>query len=247
MTVVKTRFVARHHCGTVSIFVICDVMNNFFCGVEPIEMANISVAVLNGSTAWQSDGRVFLTRMRGRRISIWIYFKLAIMRVKNLSKAWAFGERRSRECRVAGNHRRFFHGDRIMGLYDINRLLNVNDDTLGGRLATARDCAGMDLADLASIAGVPVAKLRSWEADRSEADARSLGLVADSLGVCRQWLMTGNGRGPDEEDNGGDAEDDMLLVMRRELDRLTHMYQETGSMIEILHRRIGDLEQRSSR
>ncbi|MGV2107513.1 hypothetical protein ACQZ4X_15755 [Agrobacterium vitis] len=59
-------------------------------------MANISVAVLNGSTAWQSDGRVFLTRMRGRRISIWIYFKLAIMRVKNLSKAWAFGERRSR-------------------------------------------------------------------------------------------------------------------------------------------------------
>ncbi|MCE6077957.1 hypothetical protein [Agrobacterium vitis] len=46
-------------------------------------MSDISVAVLNGSTAWQSDGRVFLTRMRGRRISIWIYFKLAIMRVKN--------------------------------------------------------------------------------------------------------------------------------------------------------------------
>jgi len=131
-----------------------------------------------------------------------------------------------------------------MGLYDINRLLDVNDDTLGGRLATARDCAGLGLADLATLVGIPVAKLRSWEADRCEADSKSIGIVADSLGVCPRWLMTGNGRGPDEDE---DFEDEMLQVMRRELDRLTQMHQQTGSMIETLNRRIGDLEQRSVR
>ncbi|MDQ0456016.1 helix-turn-helix domain-containing protein [Rhizobium paknamense] len=127
-----------------------------------------------------------------------------------------------------------------MARYDLNLLLNINDDTLGGRLSAARDAAGIDLSTLALLAGVPVQSLKAWEADRCEADPHGLADVAEALGVCGTWLATGEGAGPDEDRASGS----MIPVMRQELTRLMKMYEETGSMIEKLHQRIDDLEQR---
>ncbi|MGG7517607.1 helix-turn-helix transcriptional regulator [Allorhizobium undicola] len=127
-----------------------------------------------------------------------------------------------------------------MARYDLNRLLEIDDDTPGGRLAAARDAAGIDLATLSLLAGVPMQCLKAWEADRCEADPSGLDHVAGVLGVTGEWLATGVGSEPDQ---CGDAS--TLTVMRRELQRLVNMYEETGAMIETLHQRIRDMEQRS--
>lgn len=127
-----------------------------------------------------------------------------------------------------------------MAQYDLNLLLNINDDTLGGRLSAARDAAGMDCATLALMSGIPLHCLKAWEADRCEADVHALAPLAKVLGVSRNWLETGEGEGPDDNDDM-----DMLHLARMELDRLMEMYQETGHQIEKLHRRIEDLQRRA--
>jgi transcriptional regulator with XRE-family HTH domain len=69
-------------------------------------------------------------------------------------------------------------------------------DTLGGRIAHAREAQGLSLAQAARRLGVKSTTLRSWELDHSEPRANRLAMLAGFLGVSPSWILTGVGRGP---------------------------------------------------
>ena len=77
-------------------------------------------------------------------------------------------------------------------------VLPAMEDTLGGRLAHARDDAGMSLEKLARAVNMHPATINYWEADRAAPSAESLEALAKALNVSTLWLKTGFGNGPDE-------------------------------------------------
>jgi transcriptional regulator with XRE-family HTH domain len=72
--------------------------------------------------------------------------------------------------------------------------------TLGDRLVTARDSAGLSQVELATQLGVKVETLDAWENDRKEPRANRLQMLTGLLGVSLRWLLTGVGDGPEIED-----------------------------------------------
>ena len=70
------------------------------------------------------------------------------------------------------------------------------DDTLGGRLVSARDAAGLSTAQLARRIGVKSETLSCWENDRDEPRANRLVTLAGVLNVSPTWLLCGSGEGP---------------------------------------------------
>ncbi|MDH4442769.1 MAG: helix-turn-helix transcriptional regulator [Rhizobium sp.] len=117
------------------------------------------------------------------------------------------------------------------------RMTDSSDDTLGGRLSTARDSAGLSLADVANRVGVRKDSLLSWEADRAEPRPSKLIDLAGILGVSPMWLMTGLGAGPIEE--SGDLP---LEALRMQLQRLTDAHRESGRLIADIARQIDRYE-----
>ena len=70
------------------------------------------------------------------------------------------------------------------------------DDTLGGRLVSARETKGLSTAQLARRIGVKTESLRAWEDDRDEPRANRLVTIAGVLDVSPTWLLSGGGDGP---------------------------------------------------
>ena len=68
--------------------------------------------------------------------------------------------------------------------------------TLGKRIARARDGAGLSSAQLARRVGVKTATLSNWETDKSEPRANKLMALAGMLNASLTWLVTGRGDGP---------------------------------------------------
>ena len=73
---------------------------------------------------------------------------------------------------------------------------NKKPNSLGKRIAYARDGAGLSSAQLARRMGVKTATLSNWEADASEPRANKLVTLAGMLNVSLTWLVTGKGEGP---------------------------------------------------
>lgn len=71
--------------------------------------------------------------------------------------------------------------------------------TLGDRITAAREQAGISPAEAARRLGVRAATYQAWEADGSEPRANRLQMLSGLLGVSLRWLMTGEGDGPDPE------------------------------------------------
>ncbi len=69
-------------------------------------------------------------------------------------------------------------------------------DTLGGRITSARDLAGLTLEEAASRVGVTAETLAEWESDRSEPRANKVMTLAGILGVSPAWLISGAGEAP---------------------------------------------------
>ena len=84
-------------------------------------------------------------------------------------------------------------------------------DTIGGRIARAREAAGFSVAQAARRLGVKTVTWQSWENDRSEPRANRLLMMAGALNVSPTWLLSGYGDGPHE------AVDDEVQVLRQEL------------------------------
>lgn len=93
-----------------------------------------------------------------------------------------------------------------------------DEATLGDRLTTAREAAGLSLPHLAAGLGVREATLAGWEADQAEPRAVYLSRIAGMLGVTLSWLLTGSGRGPAAP--GATADADSLAAQVAELRRL---------------------------
>ncbi|MDX1499635.1 MAG: helix-turn-helix domain-containing protein [Woeseiaceae bacterium] len=82
------------------------------------------------------------------------------------------------------------------------------DDTLGGRIVTARETERMTTAQLARRLGVKTETLSAWESDRSEPRPNQLVRISGMLNVSPTWLLTGEGESPSE----GMTETDMMQM-----------------------------------
>ncbi|MGV8936919.1 MAG: helix-turn-helix domain-containing protein [Allorhizobium sp.] len=107
------------------------------------------------------------------------------------------------------------------------------DDTLGGRLSTARDSAGIEMNALANQLGVKRETMQAWESDRSAPRPSRLVNLAGILGVSPMWLMTGNGQGPSDS-----AEGQPLDALRSQIVKLSDMHQESGRLLSELTRQV---------
>lgn len=97
------------------------------------------------------------------------------------------------------------------------------DDTLGGRIVSARETAGLTTAQLARRLGVKSATLQNWETDRAEPRSNKLFMLAGLLNVSPTWLINGLGAAPSDEIavNGDQAAlREQLIDMRNQLERL---------------------------
>ncbi|MEQ8400569.1 MAG: helix-turn-helix transcriptional regulator [Roseitalea porphyridii] len=97
------------------------------------------------------------------------------------------------------------------------------DDTLGGRIVSAREAAGLTTAQLARRLGVKSATLQNWETDRAEPRSNKLFMLAGLLNVSPTWLINGLGAAPSDEIavNGDQAAlREQLIDMRNQLERL---------------------------
>jgi HTH-type transcriptional regulator, cell division transcriptional repressor len=104
---------------------------------------------------------------------------------------------------------------------------DAGDDTLGGRLSSARDAAGITVELLAGQLGVRKETILAWESDRSEPRPSRLVKIAGIFGVSPLWLMTGTGEGPGEL-----SDERALQALKTELARLQSAYQEMGRLVE---------------
>jgi HTH-type transcriptional regulator, cell division transcriptional repressor len=121
--------------------------------------------------------------------------------------------------------------------HEITVFSEENDDTLGGRLSSALDAAGISAESLANQLGVREETVVAWESDRSEPRPSRLVDIAGILGVSPMWLMTGAGEGP------GELNDERVLeAVRIELGRLQSAYQEIGRLIDTTSQQIEKLD-----
>lgn len=89
--------------------------------------------------------------------------------------------------------------------------LDDQSDTIGGRIARAREAAGLTVAQAARRLGVKTATWQGWENDRAEPRSNKLQMIAGAFGVSPAWLLGGYGAGPTE------AVGDEVQLLRREL------------------------------
>ncbi|WP_174800858.1 helix-turn-helix domain-containing protein [Martelella limonii] len=87
------------------------------------------------------------------------------------------------------------------------------DDTLGGRLLSAREGAGLSLVTVAEQLGVDPSSLRNWECDRSEPSIDRLVRLAAILNVRPFWLITGDTEG-DCAESERNATDRVMAINR---------------------------------
>jgi transcriptional regulator with XRE-family HTH domain len=111
-----------------------------------------------------------------------------------------------------------------------------DSDTLGGRLSRTRDALGLSVAVLARRVGVKPATILAWESDRSEPGVERLALVAGVLDVNVIWLLHGVGEAPADE-----IGPDPLAAISVQLERLRRIHEDTGRIIERLHRELARL------
>jgi transcriptional regulator with XRE-family HTH domain len=63
------------------------------------------------------------------------------------------------------------------------------------RLRDTREKRGLSATDLARLTGVTPAAVSNWENKGTEPQSKALNAIAATLGVTKEWLMTGVGDG----------------------------------------------------
>ncbi len=82
------------------------------------------------------------------------------------------------------------------------------NDTIGGRLTSAREAQSLSVSQLARRLGVKSKTMADWECDRAEPRANRLVMLAGLLNVSPAWILTGRGEGPSD----GFSIDDIRLA-----------------------------------
>ena len=70
------------------------------------------------------------------------------------------------------------------------------DETLGGRIVSAREAQNLSTSQLARRLGIKTATLQAWESDRAEPRSNRLITLAGILNVSPTWLLMGSGSSP---------------------------------------------------
>jgi transcriptional regulator with XRE-family HTH domain len=73
------------------------------------------------------------------------------------------------------------------------------DDTMGGRIASAREALNLTSEQLARRLGVDLKTLQNWELDQSEPRANRLVTLSGILNVSPTWILMGGGDGPSQD------------------------------------------------
>lgn len=79
---------------------------------------------------------------------------------------------------------------------DAFQTTSASAETLGTRIATARESAAMSQKDMARRMAVAVSTVKNWETDRSEPRSNMLLMLAQLLNVAPTWLLNGSGEAP---------------------------------------------------
>lgn len=109
-------------------------------------------------------------------------------------------------------------------------------DTLGGRIARARDLASLSLEETASQIGVTSETLSDWETDRSEPRANKVMTLAGVLGVSPAWLISGAGDAPQAQGLTVAVDE-----MTGEIQRLRELAMQITASVEILESKMRTL------
>jgi transcriptional regulator with XRE-family HTH domain len=110
----------------------------------------------------------------------------------------------------------------------------AREDTMGGRIAQARDTLNLTTAQLARRLGVKTATLSHWETDRSEPRANRLHMLAGVLNVSPAWLLMGRGEAP-----SADADAAVLHMTRNEI---ANLKADAESVVERLGRALDRID-----
>ena len=104
----------------------------------------------------------------------------------------------------------------------------ASNETLGGRIVSAREAQELSTAQLARRLGITSSTLKDWETDRDEPRPNRLMMLAGMLNVSPTWLLMGRGESPSDE------------LTRSELERLRSSVQvvreQANGIIEELDR-----------
>ena len=89
--------------------------------------------------------------------------------------------------------------------------------TFGDRVTAAREGLGLDQEMFARKLGVKLKTVRGWEQDLNEPRANKLQMMAGMLNVSIIWLLTGEGEGVKESEEGVLPTDmaELLVDLRR--------------------------------
>jgi transcriptional regulator with XRE-family HTH domain len=106
------------------------------------------------------------------------------------------------------------------------------DDTLGGRIFSAREAAGLTTAEVATQLGVNEKSVANWESDRAEPRSNKLSTLAGVLGVSPTWLLAGRGAAPREEPaDANEALQGEVARIKTEAARLVQRLDSLGEQI----------------
>lgn len=111
--------------------------------------------------------------------------------------------------------------------------LSAADDTLGGRLISAREAAGLSTAQLARRVGVKTESMSHWELDREEPRASKLVTIGGVLGVSPTWLLCGEGEGP-----SGSLTSTEMMRIRSNVARLRESVMGVAAELEKIEKRL---------
>ena len=106
-------------------------------------------------------------------------------------------------------------------------------DTLGERLALAREAQCLSAAQLARRVGVKTETLHGWEAGRSEPRPNVLLRLAGMLNISPTWLLTGDGGSP----SAASPETEMMQI-RAAVERLRATLLGAAAELEQLEDRL---------
>lgn len=106
-------------------------------------------------------------------------------------------------------------------------------DTLGGRIARARDLSGQTAEEISAQVGVTLETYAEWENDRAEPRANKLLTLAGILGVSPAWLISGTGTGPEAPGIGS-----AVAEMSAEITRLRDMAAQLTNTADALQQRM---------
>jgi HTH-type transcriptional regulator, cell division transcriptional repressor len=89
--------------------------------------------------------------------------------------------------------------------------------SLAERIRHSRQAKGLSASDLARALGVTPASVWNWEKNGARPRSAMAAAMADTLGISKDFLLTGNGKGPG---NGGTVEK-ITEKARKEISRTT--------------------------